>query len=75
MGMLWWLAQEFWPVIAAGVGALAMWLGVKGYGEAKAKQATQQQEIKGAQTRRAVDDAVARTPDDERTRELQSWER
>ena len=57
MGILWWLAQEFWPVIAGAVALLAGWLGLKGYGASKAAQgraeARQQQEI--ANARAAMD--------------------
>lgn len=75
MGFLWWLAQEFWPVILGAIGLLAAWLGVKGFGASKAAQATQQQEIKGAQTRREVEEDLARTSADERRRRMLEWKR
>lgn len=67
MGILWWLAQEFWPVIAGAVALLAGWLGLKGYGASKAAQGRaeqrQQQEIANATAimdRSRTDDAVRR---------------
>lgn len=77
--MLWALIEQFWPIIAAAGVVLAGWLGLKAKAASDRKvgraEAMREQETQGAQARRKADDEVARATDDDRTRELQSWER
>lgn len=76
MGILWWLAQEFWPVIAGAAALLAGWLGLKGYGASKAAQGRaeqrQQQEIANARAALDAVEVTRRPRSDDDRRELRA---